>query len=136
MQIILSKILPFLAAGVTFSILDYIWLAKVAKSFYLEKLAPFVEIKNGSLVVNYVGAVIFYILALAATYIFVVRGSTSPFQAWYMGAALGFFMYAFYDFTNYATLKNWPLSLTLVDIAWGTILMSAVAYVMYYVNNL
>lgn len=132
MQIIYA----FLAAGITFSILDYIWLAKVAKSFYLEKLAPFVDIKDGSLVVNYVGAVIFYILALAATYIFVVKTSTSSLQALYMGATLGFFMYAFYDFTNYATLKNWPLSLTLVDIAWGTFLMSMVAYVMYYVNNM
>ena len=132
MQIIYS----FLAAGITFSLLDYVWLAKVAKNFYLEKLTPFVSIKDGSLVVNYFGAVIFYILALVATYIFAVRVSTSTFQAFYMGATLGFFMYAFYDFTNYATLKNWPLSLTLVDIVWGTFLMSCVSAVMYYVLNL
>jgi uncharacterized membrane protein len=129
-------ILSFLAAGVTFSTLDYIWLAHVAKKFYLEKLAPLVTIKDGSLVVNYAGAVIFYILALVATYIFAVRTSTSLFQAWYMGATLGFFMYAFYDFTNYATLKNWSLQLSLVDIAWGTFLMSCVALIMYYVSNI
>lgn len=129
MQIIYA----FIAAGVTFSILDYIWLAHIAKRFYLDNLAPFVNIKDGSLVVNYYGAVIFYILALVATYIFAVKGATSNMNALMMGATLGFFMYAFYDFTNYATLKNWPLSLTLVDIAWGTFLMGSVSFVMYTV---
>jgi uncharacterized membrane protein len=129
----MNIIFAFLAAGVTFSILDYTWLAHIAKSFYLEKLSPFVEIKDGSLVVNYYGAAIFYILALVATYIFAVKGATSSMNALIMGAALGFFMYAFYDFTNYATLKNWPLSLTLLDIAWGTFLMACVSFVMYSV---
>ncbi len=129
MQIIFS----FIAAGITFSILDYIWLAHIAKKFYLDSLAPFVTIKDGSLVVNYYGAVIFYILALVATYIFAVKGATSNMNALIMGGTLGFFMYAFYDFTNYATLKNWPLSLTLVDILWGTFLMACVSFVMYTV---
>jgi uncharacterized membrane protein len=131
----MKTIISFLAAGLTFSVLDYIWLAHVAKKFYLEKLAPLVTIKDGSLVVNYAGAAVFYVLALVATYIFAVRGATSQMQAIYNGAMLGFFMYAFYDMTNYATLKNWSLQLSVVDIIWGTFLMSAVAGVMYFVKS-
>jgi uncharacterized membrane protein len=131
----MKTIISFLAAGLTFSVLDYIWLAHVAKKFYLEKLAPLVTIKDGSLVVNYAGAAVFYVLALVATYIFAVRGATSQMQAIYSGATLGFFMYAFYDMTNYATLKNWSLQLSIVDIIWGTFLMSAVAGVMYFVKS-
>jgi uncharacterized membrane protein len=40
------------------------------------------------------------------------------------GALLGMICYATYDLTNQATLKHWPVSLTLIDIAWG---MSATA---------
>ncbi|MEM1307807.1 MAG: DUF2177 family protein, partial [Pseudomonadota bacterium] len=38
------------------------------------------------------------------------------------GALFGFFCYATYDMTNLATLRDWPLRMSLVDIAWGTVL--------------
>ena len=38
----------------------------------------------------------------------------------------GFFAYATYDLTNLATLKGWPLGLSLIDMAWGS-LVSALA---------
>ena len=38
------------------------------------------------------------------------------------GAMFGFFAYSTYDLSNYATLRNWTLQLTLIDIAWGTVL--------------
>ena len=37
-----------------------------------------------------------------------------------MAAMFGFFAYATYDLTNLATLKQWPIGLSLLDIAWGT----------------
>ena len=43
-----------------------------------------------------------------------------------MAALFGFFAYATYDLTNLATLKDWPLGLSLIDMAWGT-LVSALA---------
>jgi uncharacterized membrane protein len=129
----MNIILAFISGGLVFGIIDYIWLAHIAKKFYMDNLAPLVTLKDGSLVINFYGAVAFYILALIATYIFAVKGATSNVNALIMGATLGFFMYAFYDFTNYATLKSWPISLTLVDILWGTFLMSCVSFVMYTV---
>ena len=44
-----------------------------------------------------------------------------------MGALFGLFAYATYDLSNLATLKNWPVSLTLADIVWGTVLSAASA---------
>lgn len=38
------------------------------------------------------------------------------------GALSGFFTYATYDLSNYATLRNWTLQVTAIDIAWGTLL--------------
>jgi hypothetical protein len=43
-----------------------------------------------------------------------------------MAALFGFFAYATYDLTNLATLKQWPVGLSLMDVAWGTC-VSAVA---------
>jgi uncharacterized membrane protein len=45
-----------------------------------------------------------------------------------MGALFGFFAYATYDLSNLATLRQWPLPLTLLDMAWGTALSAAAAW--------
>ena len=44
-----------------------------------------------------------------------------------MAALFGFFTYATYDLTNWATLKDWPWKLSLIDMAWGTLVSTASA---------
>ena len=44
-----------------------------------------------------------------------------------MGALFGFFAYATYDLTNLATLKNWPLGLAVLDVAWGSLVTAVSA---------
>ena len=117
-------------------ILDYLFLAHIAKKFYLDKLSNHVVISDGSLV-PYLPAVPFvYIVAVMSIWIFVVPRVTTLPQAILFGALLGFMLYAFYDFTNLATLKDYPWSLTLVDILWGTFLVGLVSGVMFFVKNL
>lgn len=48
-------------------------------------------------------------------------------RAWLAGALFGFVAYATYDLTNLATLKNWPLAISVVDLLWGTLVTSAAA---------
>ena len=43
------------------------------------------------------------------------------------GLVLGLVAYGTYDLTNLSTLKNWPLSVSLIDLAWGTVLTGAAA---------
>ncbi len=117
-------------------LLDYIWLAKLAKSFYLEKLATHITVVNGSLVPNIPAVIAFYTIAIISIWVFVLsKVSTLP-QAFMWGAILGFLMYAFYDFTNLATLKDYPWSLAIVDIIWGTVLVAVTSSVMFYVKSL
>ena len=47
--------------------------------------------------------------------------------AWIRGALFGLVTYATYDLTNLATLRDWPLLVTIVDLAWGTILAAGTA---------
>ncbi len=125
-----------LSGIVTMMLLDYIWLAKLAKSLYLEKLSSHITITNGSLVPYLPAVPIVYIVAILTIWIFVLSSATTLLQAALYGALLGFFMYAFYDFTNLATLKDYPWSLTIIDTIWGTFLIGTTTAVMFYVKSL
>nr|WP_040878888.1 DUF2177 family protein [Kaistia granuli] len=52
-----------------------------------------------------------------------------------VGAVLGLVAYGTYDMTNLATLKNWSLSLSVVDMAWGTFLTSLAATSGYFITT-
>jgi uncharacterized membrane protein len=132
----LSIIISSLAGFISFMILDYLWLAKIAKNFYLSSLAGHTTIKDGSLV-PYVPAVpIVYLIAILGILIFVIPKATTSLNAFLYGALMGFVMYAFYDFTNLATLKDYPWSITIVDTLWGTLLVGVVSFVIFFVQSL
>ena len=49
-------------------------------------------------------------------------------SAIHMGLFFGLITYATYDLTNMATIRQWPLVVVVVDIAWGMVLTGAVSY--------
>lgn len=132
----LTYIIASVSGIITMMLLDYIWLAKLAKSFYLEKLSTHITVTNGSLVPYLPAVPIVYIVAILAIWIFVLSSAATLTQAALYGALLGFFMYAFYDFTNLATLRDYPWSLTIIDTIWGAFLIGTTTAVMFYVKSL
>ena len=117
----------FATYAVTFVVmvaLDMIWLGFVAKSFYQEGIGhlmaekPVVPVAVAFYVMYAIGLVFFAVVANEA--------STGYGKTVLHGALFGFFAYATYDLTNLATLKNWPVGLALLDMAWGTV-VSAVS---------
>lgn len=103
-----------------FFAVDIIWLGVVAKGFYRRQLGFILSDE-----VNWSAAVFFYLLYIAGIIIFAVRPAvtgSSLATAAYMGALFGFFTYATYDLTNLATIRDWPLTIVVVDMAWGTAL--------------
>ncbi len=56
-------------------------------------------------------------------------------RALMLGALFGLITYATYDLTNLATLKDWPLALTVVDLIWGTILAGSVSVGTYFIAH-
>ena len=132
----ITYILTFISGIISFMVLDYLWLAKIAKNFYLEKLALHITVRDGALVPYLPAVPLVYIVALIGIWFFVLTRVTTVGQAALQGALLGFCMYAFYDFTNLATLKEYPWSLTIVDIVWGTLLVAAVTTIMFFVKNI
>lgn len=107
-----------------FFALDMVWLGFVASRFYTSKLGHLMG------PVQWPVAITFYLVFLVGLTFFVTYPAVlkeSVTQAAIMGALFGFFTYATYDLTNLATLKDWPLSVSLVDMLWGTVLGASVA---------
>ena len=111
-----------------FFVIDMIWLGLIAKNFYQDKIGHLLG------EVNWVAAIIFYLLFLVGLTFFATYPALQA-QSWHkavlLGGLFGFFTYMTYDLTNLATLKSWPLSIVIVDIAWGTILGASVATLTY-----
>jgi uncharacterized membrane protein len=95
-----------------------------------------VATKDGALVPYLPAVPLVYIVALIGIWVFVLSKVTTVLDAFLYGALLGFVMYAFYDLTNLATLKDYPWSLTLIDTLWGTLLVGTVTAIMFYITTL
>lgn len=111
-----------------FFAIDMLWLGIVAKDFYRNQI--------GFLMgdVNWIAAIMFYLLYIVGILVFAVLPgieSGSWVKALMLGAFFGFIAYATYDLTNLAVLKDWPLTVTIIDIIWGSVLTGAVAVSSY-----
>ena len=116
-----------------FFIIDIIWLGVVAKEFYRRKLEFILSPQ-----VNWTAAVVFYLVYIAGILFFAVRPaviSNSWAQAAALGSLFGFFTYATYDLTNMATIKDWPLTIVVVDIVWGVCLCTMVATISFLISK-
>ena len=113
-----------------FFIIDIIWIGVFGNKFYQSQI--------GFLLgpINWPAAIIFYLIYIVGIIFFAVHPallSGSLGKAVMLGALFGFFTYATYDFTNLATIKDWSLLVTIVDLAWGTFLSASVATVSYLI---
>jgi len=116
-----------------FFILDMLWIGFIAKKFYIEQIGYLM----GD--VRWIAAISFYLifilgLTLFASYPAATKGTV--LTAIVMGALFGFFTYATYDLTNLATVRSWPLRVTFIDIAWGTVLGASVSGLAVLIRNI
>ncbi len=121
----------FLIALPVFFVIDMIWLVAVAKKFYQEQIGFLMRPD-----INWGAAIAFYLLFIAALVAFVISPAVEK-QSWVhaliYGAFFGLVTYATYDLTNLATLKNWPLTVTIVDLIWGTVLAASISVITYFI---
>ena len=105
--------------------LDMLWLGVIAKPIYQSGIGHLMSDQPDVPV-----AVLFYALYGLGLVVFAVLPA-GPAPGWAktvgMAALFGFFAYATYDLTNLATLKQWPIGLSLMDMAWGTCISAAAA---------
>lgn len=119
---------------VIFFAIDLLWLGIIAKNIYQRYIGELLRPD-----VNWVAAILFYLLFIGGLVIFVLMpavDSGSWVKALLLGALFGFITYATYDLTNLATLKGWPIQITIIDLIWGTFLGASTSTLSYLVYKL
>jgi len=110
-------------------VLDLIWLGVVAKGFYQEQLGHLMRPD-----VRWLPAVLFYLIYVAVVVAIVVVPAVeqqSLGRAVLFGALFGLAAYSAYDLTSLALIRDFPIKVAVVDLAWGTFLTATVSWAAY-----
>lgn len=125
--------IAYLASGLVFLAIDAIWLSIMAKQVYRPLMG---EIMLDGF--KTVPAVLFYLIYIMGVVVFAIAPALATDRwttATVYGALLGLVAYATYDLTNHATLRNWPVAVTIADIFWGTFLTAVAATAGFFITR-
>jgi len=121
---VLKYLGAFLVAGIVMVTLDAVWLTM---------MAPVYRRLIGDLLADgfrLAPAAMFYSLYATGVVVFAVAPALRD-GGWLTAAAYGAFLglvaYGTFDLTNQATLKTWPLELTIMDMASGALITASSA---------
>ena len=117
------NLLSYAGALLVLAVLDFLWLGVVAKDWYRGGIGHLMAPTP-----NWAAAAAFYVLYPVGIMVFAVLPSQGDWlRAVTLGALFGLFCYGTYDLSNLATLRDWPLPLSLMDIVWGGAVSAACA---------
>lgn len=122
-------VIAYIAALLIFGVIDILWLTMVGAKLFRDTLGDVLaqDVRMGP-------AIAFYLLYPLGVVFFAVAPAlreASVATAVLNGAMFGLMTYATYDLTNYATVRNWTLNLTLIDLSYGAALTAATAVLAY-----
>lgn len=124
----------YLVALIVFFAIDIMWLGFIAKDLYRENLGYIMAPKT-----NWPAAIIFYMIFIGGLVFFAIYPALQK-DSWsyalLIGALFGFLCYATYDMTNLATLKDWPVKISIIDIIWGTVLNGLTSVASFFIIKL
>jgi uncharacterized membrane protein len=118
---------------IAFFVIDMVWLGLIARTLYRNYLGFWLASTT-----NWFAVILFYLLFILGILVFVVLPgleNNSLKETLLRAALFGLITYATYDLTNLATVKNWPVLITVIDMAWGTILSVLVSYISFMVGT-
>jgi len=129
----MENLKTFLTAFAVFLGIDMLWLTVIAQKFYKSQIGHLMADKA-----RIIPAAIFYVLFVGAMVYFVIVPALEHQNLTRLilsAAIFGLVTYATYDLTNMATLRDWPLLVTVVDLAWGTFISLSVSLITYLIRK-
>jgi uncharacterized membrane protein len=123
----------YFATLAVFFAVDMLWLGVISRAFYKKHLGYLMTPD-----VNWYAALIFYFLFILGILVFVVLPGLKENDLPMMlikAAFFGLVTYATYDLTNLATVRDWPLIITIVDLIWGMVLTTIVSLAGFFIGK-
>lgn len=120
----MSLVILYLATTIIFLALDAVMLTFVMKPLFERHLTGLLREE-----LNLLPAAIFYLAYTAGLITLIsypaLKSETSVILP---AAILGAMAYGTYEFTSYAVMKNWSLTMVATDLTWGTVLTAFSAW--------
>ena len=116
-----------------FFAIDIVWLGFVARNFYQRHLGYLLRPQP-----NWTAAIVFYLLFVLGLTVFAIVPAVredSLRKALLLGGFFGLITYATYDLTNQATIRDWPLLVSVVDMCWGVVLAASVTTITFLLGR-
>jgi uncharacterized membrane protein len=130
----MTYVVAYVAVLIVFGTIDAVWLTTMGAMLYRpalgDILAPSMRVAP---------AIVFYLLFPVGIVVFAVLPglrAQSPVTAATLALLFGALAYATYDLTNYATLRNWTLQITVIDIGYGALASGIAATAGYFAVRL
>lgn len=126
-------------AAVVFIALDIIWLSVVAAPWYRKALGYLASLDAGGKITFNIPHGLIAQLAITVAISVVVSMALQLdnrlVTAMLTGGFIGLAFYTCYDFTNLSFVKGWPLWISLIDLAWGTVQGVVGGLVVYFLSR-
>lgn len=127
-----NTLILYSITATVFFIIDLIWIGVVANAFYAKTIGGMLRDQ-----VNWPAAIVFYLMYIGGILLFVlipaVKNGSGLWRVAMMAGLLGLFAYGTFDLTALALFKDWPLVVSVVDMAWGAVLTAATAAVTMWI---
>lgn len=114
-------------------VVDMVWLLGIAKAMYQNEMGDLMAGEPKLL-----AGLAFYVLYAIGVCIFVIVPAITKqswFDAFLYGALFGFFCYMTYDLTSLAVVRNFPMRLAFIDMAWGSLVTAVLSGFVYWVGR-
>lgn len=118
--------LNIIIIAITLVFIDFIYLKLVSNHFSNQ-----IKIIQGSTMqINYVAAIVCYILLVFGIYYFIIKPNRTVLDAFF----LGIIIYGVFETTNMALFSKWSWITVLIDTLWGGILFTLTTFIVKSIN--
>lgn len=111
-------------SALIFVLLDLLWLSVVGRNLYFNTMGYLAEIKDDKIVFNLKAGITVQVIIALGLVFFISMAliiNNTLVNSIAVGAISGFILYATYDLTNLSFVKGYSLTITVIDITWGTL---------------
>jgi uncharacterized membrane protein len=129
----MNKFFLLLISWPIFFAIDMFWIRVIMRNFYHNQMQQFFRFEMHA-VHQVVGSFVWFLLVLGLIY-FVLPQANSLYTALLGGLVFGLVVYGVYDLTNFVVINHWSLTLMLVDLAWGCLVNSLMAGLIFLLNQ-